>query len=263
MLQRTHGLAPEMNGDACFCPFGWVCFPQKGDAETKHIVALLCLQNAWLFAKQTEQYMEETNSALNLCNIALSKLGESPIAAIDPNGSPAARLCYLHYHPARRETLCAARWSFATKRTVLGSSESSEEDQFVSGHQRHHSLPADCLRVLSVKASSWTLQGRAVYSAISPLQISYTFDCEDAELFEPLFCDALSTRLAEKLCIPLTASSTAREALTQEFHRIILPMASTVNAVQSFSNDTHPLYRLWKQSYCCRNEEDDCEQLCE
>lgn len=207
--------------------------------------------------------MEETNSALKLCNIALSKLGESPIVAIDPNGSPAARLCYLHYHPARRETLCAARWSFANKRVTLLSSEGTEEGDSSTGHRRHHSLPSDCLRVLSVKAPSWTLQGRAVYSATSPLQMSYTYDCEDTELFEPLFCDALATRLAEKLCIPLTSSSTAREALTQEFYKIVLPLASTVNAVQSYSNDTHPLYRLWKQSYCCRNGSDEeCEQLC-
>lgn len=199
--------------------------------------------------------MEEKPNALSLCNIALSKLGESPIPAIDANGSPAARLCYMHYHPARREVLCAARWSFATRLALLKSSEEIGSGDYVS-HALRHPLPADCLRVLDVAAPQWTLQERAVYSAVSPLKIRYIFNCEDVESFDPLFVDALATRLAEKLCIPLTASSTAREALTQEFHRIILPLASTVNAMQSHSNDTHPLYRLWKDS-CCSFDEDE------
>ena len=199
--------------------------------------------------------MEENPNALSLCNIALSKLGESPIPAIDANGSPAARLCYMHYHPARRETLCAARWSFATRLALLKSSEETGSENYVS-HALRHPLPADCLRVLDVAAPQWTLQERAVYSSVSPLKIRYIFNCEDVESFDPLFADALATRLAEKLCIPLTASSTAREALTQEFHKIILPLASNINAVQSHSNDTHPLYKLWKDS-CCSQEEDE------
>ncbi len=199
--------------------------------------------------------MEEKPNALSLCNIALSKLGESPIPAIDANGSPAARLCYMHYHPARREVLCAARWTFATKLAVLKSSEDDKQGEYVT-HALRHPLPADCLRVLDVAAPQWTLQERAVYCAVSPLKMRYIFNCEDVESFDPLFIDALATRLAEKLCIPLTASSTAREALTREFHKIILPLASTVNAVQSHSNDTHPLYRLWKDS-CCSFDEDE------
>lgn len=202
--------------------------------------------------------MEEKPNALSLCNIALSKLGESPIPAIDANGSPAARLCYMHYHPARKEVLCAARWSFATRIAVLKSSEESPEEDIGNyvTHSLRYPLPADCLRVLDVAAPQWTLQGRAIYSTVSPLKIRYISNCDDVEVFEPLFVDALATRLAEKLCIPLTASSTAREALSQEFHRVILPLASTINIVQSHSNDTHPLYQLWKNSYCRSNEEE-------
>lgn len=45
-------------------------------------------------------------TVLDICNLALSRLGESPIPALDPNGSLPARLCYMHYHPVRREVLC-------------------------------------------------------------------------------------------------------------------------------------------------------------
>lgn len=51
--------------------------------------------------------------------------------------------------------------------------------------------------------------------------------------------DAPATRLAEKLAMPMTGNQNLRQNLHQEFHKTI-PQAATVNAVQSFSNDSHP-----------------------
>ncbi len=183
---------------------------------------------------------------LDICNLALSRLGESPIAEINANGNLASRLCYMHYHPVRREVLCSNRWSFATVRTTLTSAEpgSAGDDM----HQCRHSLPTDCLRVLGVNARSWTLRGRAVYAPAREIKLLYIADVEDTALFEPLFTEALVLRLAWKLCIPLINSTTARQALGEEYQRIALPQAAHFNAVQHMSNDSHPLYRLWRQS---------------
>ena len=63
----------------------------------------------------------DTPSALDICNAALSKIGEAPLDALIANESTASRLCVLHYHPARRETLCMARWTFAATQTTLDS----------------------------------------------------------------------------------------------------------------------------------------------
>ena len=178
--------------------------------------------------------------ALDICNLAFAKLGESPLAGIDPNGTPAARMCYMHYHPVRREILCANRWSIATRMTELLAAEENTE------HMKAHTQPDDCLRVLEVNSPRWTLRGRSIYCPARRIRLLYIADEEDTTLFEPLFIEAFATRLACKLCIPLTSSTTAREALTQEYHRIALPRAAHFNAVQSNSNDSHPLYRLWK-----------------
>ena len=173
-------------------------------------------------------------TALDICNLALSRLGESPIAALDPNGSLPARLCYMHYHPVRREVLCAHRWSFATVRTTLTSSEEPVGDDT---HLLRHSLPPDCLRVLGVNSRSWTLRGRAVYTPSPRIRVLYIADVEDTSLFEPLFIEALVLRLAWKLCIPLINSTTARQALGEEYQRVALPTAAHFNAVQNMSND--------------------------
>lgn len=182
--------------------------------------------------------------ALDICNLALSKLGESPLDGIDPNGSPAARMCYMHYHPVRREVLCASRWSFATVAATLHSSESDASGTAALPH----TLPADCLRVLRVDSPNWSMRGRSIFCPGESVNILYTTDAEDVTTFDPLFIEAMATRLACKLCIPLINSNTVRQALTDEYQRLALPQAAHFNAVQSASNDTHPLYRLWRQS---------------
>lgn len=184
-------------------------------------------------------------TALDICNMALSKLGESPINGIDPNGNLSARMCYMHYHPVRREVLCAARWSFATEKTTLTAREAESADGTAA---LPHTLPADCLRVLEVSSHGWTLRGRSVFCPSATVTLLYTRDEEDVSRFDPLFCDAFATRLACKLCIPLINSTTVRQALTDEYQRLALPQAAHINAVQSESNDSHPLYRLWRRS---------------
>jgi hypothetical protein len=76
--------------------------------------------------------------------------------------------------------------------------------------------------------------------------VYYIADEEDPGLFDPLFTEALAVRLACKLCIPILNSTTALQALRDEYRRISLPQAAHANAVQSHSNDSHPLYRMWK-----------------
>lgn len=181
--------------------------------------------------------------ALDICNLALSKLGESPLQGIDANGTLPSRLCYMHYHPVRREVLCAARWSFATSTATLTSTETGNESAALP-----HTLPADCLRVLEVSSHGWTLRGRCIFCPAPVITLLYTADAENTEDFDPLFIEAFATRLACKLCIPLINSTTVRQALTDEYQRLALPQAAHANAVQSESNDSHPLYRLWRKS---------------
>lgn len=185
-------------------------------------------------------------TALEICNLALSKLGESPIEAISANGSPAARMCYMHYHPVRREVLTASRWTFACVQTTLQSPDAAEDGK--AHEMLSHTLPTDCLRVLEVSSPNWTLRGRNIYCRSAVIRLLYITDVENPEVFDPLFVDAFATRLAMKLCIPLTSSTTAREALTEEYQRLALPNAAHFNRVQCSSNDSHPLYQLWRMS---------------
>ena len=62
--------------------------------------------------------------------------------------------------------------------------------------------------MLDVECTEWKMQGRRIHASRAPLPMSYIADIEDAEQFDPLFMDALATRLAEKLAMPLTGNIT-------------------------------------------------------
>ena len=122
----------------------------------------------------------------------------------------------MHYHPCRRDVLCANSWTFA-KRTVTLAEPEQSFAYFI------HQLPMDALRVLAVSVPTWTLRGRTIWCEQERIRLEYLTDVEDVETFSEDFVKALTLCLAIKLCIPLTNSATTRQALTVEYNNLMLP----------------------------------------
>lgn len=150
---------------------------------------------------------------LDICNLALKKLGEPAINAIDPNGTPAQRLCYQHYHTCRWEVLCANNWRFARK-----TQERAFETK-IDSETYGYTLPDDCLRVLE-PSEGVTIRNRVLYCSEPEITLIYTADEEDVTKFEPIFAQALATRLAAKICMLLTHSIMMAGRLTNEYNKM-------------------------------------------
>ena len=160
-------------------------------------------------------------TAIDICNAALKKLGEPDaflISSLNPNGVLASRLCYMHYHPARREVLCAKEWKFALKKVHLHSP--TEKPGIVP-----FKLPMDCLRVRNVSEPDWEicLQTREIFCNTKHIMVKYTADAEDVEQFPEPFIEAFIVRLAWKLCIPMTNSTKMLLNLQEEYNNLIKP----------------------------------------
>ena len=151
--------------------------------------------------------------AIDLANNALALLKEPPMDGFDPNGHLAQRMCYMHYHPTRREVLCAHRWPFAMKTAVLKPNEPTTAERYSVAH----TLPTDAIRVLDVGAAGWNLRGRTIFAAVDDLQITYTRDEEDLDLWSQAALYAFEHLLAAKMCIPLINSPTLRQELMSKY----------------------------------------------
>lgn len=143
---------------------------------------------------------------VEIINIALSRLGESPIQSLD-EGSVPANAAKLHYDTERRATLRSYPWNFALKQATLAELEVDAVD-----FRHAFALPADSLRVVRVWASDtrqplrYTVRGGTLFADSGSVTVEYVADIKDAHLYDPKFVEALSYRLASALAMPVKGS---------------------------------------------------------
>jgi len=152
-------------------------------------------------------------SVIEICNSALTDLGEEAIASLADN-TKAARLCNQRWAAVRDAVLRAHPWNCATALVELAASATPPAWKYSASYP----LPTDCLRVLSVACggaalSTWEVQaGHVICDETGPLSIAYIRRLDDPRLFDPLLCETLSARLAATLAYPLTASTALGQA---------------------------------------------------
>ncbi|MDP3426221.1 MAG: hypothetical protein Q8S17_02420, partial [Humidesulfovibrio sp.] len=139
-------------------------------------------------------------SVIEICNSALTDLGEEAIASLADN-TKAARLCNQRWAAVRDAVLRAHPWNCATALVELAASATPPAWKFSTSFP----LPTDCLRVLSVTSGgaalcAWEVQaGQVICDEAGPLSIAYIRRLDDPRLFDPLLSEALSARLAATL----------------------------------------------------------------
>lgn len=172
-------------------------------------------------------------TATTIANLALARLGNTTISDITED-SETARACQVLYNQTRRELLRSHRWNFAQKRAAL--SELADEPAF--GWEHQFGIPSDCLRILEVGESEhgdnlserFVVEGNAILTDQDSVNLVYVYDCENPELFDPLFVEALSLRMAVKLCNSLQGTSGNADRLNAEYDQRIAPLARRIDA---------------------------------
>lgn len=170
---------------------------------------------------------------IDVCNFALTVLGESPIVSIEDN-SDRARTLEALYYIARDAVLEEAEWTFATRR--FQPAVSSTEPEW--GWLYAFPIPSDILRVTRVDRN-WTGGvgfnyggeqqdnpvdheveyvngvGRAILCNEDEIFCKGVRKIEDEGIFSPLFVEAFGCKLAYLAADAITASNTKTQiALT-------------------------------------------------
>lgn len=181
-------------------------------------------------------------SSITIANRALTLIGAERITSLDDQ-SKSARACKGEYDNCRQAELQSTNWSFAITRASLAASATAP----VWGFTYAYPYPADAIRIVQVAdyfvglsltnlrtqdEQEYSLEKRQILSNIgAPLKIRYVADVTDASQFAPLFCDAVSHRLAASICETLTQSTSKKTAIEADYKAIIIE-ARRCNAVE-------------------------------
>lgn len=177
---------------------------------------------------------------VSICSNALRRLGDDPITSLTDD-TERARLCNSFYVPSRDLVLRSHPWNFAVTRATLA--QLSDTPAYEYSYQ--YALPADpyCLRVLEMqykdyvfKIEHYASQGRVLLTNESTAKILYIARVTDTALFDSMFVDVLTAKLAVDLAYPVTNSVKLQDQMQKLFQQK-LSEARSVDGQEGFIDD--------------------------
>lgn len=172
----------------------------------------------------------------DISNRALTKLGARNIASMGEN-SVNARACTATLPAVRDSELRVHPWSFAIKQASLAASATPPS----WGKANSFPLPSDFIRFIGTYPEmnendiDYQIQNGKIYTNfLAPLQFLYVAGITDPTQWDPLFREAVASKMAYELCEQLTQSNTKKAALMQEYKEMIA-QARLVNAFENIA----------------------------
>lgn len=155
-------------------------------------------------------------SAIDIINLALIELGETPITSLSDNVK-SARIMNALYEHTRDHLLSLNFWSFAIKRAELAAL--TTEPEFDFGYE--YELPSDFIRLYeTAETRDYAKEGTKILANTSgPLRIIYVSRVTDPNTFGAAFIDAFIALLAANACEAIKQSSSDKERLLAKFER--------------------------------------------
>lgn len=168
---------------------------------------------------------------IEICNMALSRIGATPIEALT-EASEEARRCLQFYEHDRRVVLRRYPWPWATRREELALLPETPKDYAYA-----YRYPASCVclrKLYSVDEEGRFLplpdfvsyqmtsdaEGKVLNTNEERVAAEYTADITDNDLMDEIFCEALSWKLAASIAFKLTGNPTIVQMATSEYERI-------------------------------------------
>lgn len=177
-------------------------------------------------------------SVIEICNRALSNIGNSrSINSLD-EASKEAGQCSLHFDACRDAALADFDWNFATKRVALADTSNPPPDwdyayQYPTDCMRITEImlpgvrnPSAALRVQYVTGADSNGTGKLIYTDQPQAWLKYVGRVTDVNMFDAIFIEALSWRLAAAINMPLTGSADLGNNALSMYSRVILSAGS-------------------------------------
>ncbi len=154
-------------------------------------------------------------SSTELVNLALIRVGGERITDLNDQNSTEAVIANVIYNNTRRALLRSHVWRFAIKKIELAQLVDAPEFEFTYAY----SLPSDFIRIRQVynPNSNWQVIGNQIHTDDNELFLEYVADITDVNLFDPLFSELFTLKLAYELAYKINADSSIKNQLMQEY----------------------------------------------
>jgi hypothetical protein len=188
--------------------------------------------------------MPTVSSEVELCNLALARIGNDRQLSSLTEANKPARLCSLHYPITRDAVLAAHPWNEAIRRVDLAAEVGEPPFEYTY----RFPLPSDCLKVIRTEDESAGFEddyriegvtgqaGRYLLSGNATVAIEYIARVTDVSLFGPLLADTIIQRLAAELAPAFAESLPMAEKLWQ-IYQAKLAEARSVDAQEGTPRD--------------------------
>lgn len=147
------------------------------------------------------------SSEVDICNLALGLLGANPIISL-ADSDP----CNDNYAVCRDACLEDVDWSFATTRFLLSS---PDVDAPAFGYAYQFMLPPEALRIVEVNENQgeWVREGNRILTDDARCEVRAIVRVTDVRQFPNAFVQAVATRLAAIIAIPITNSDSMAKTM--------------------------------------------------
>lgn len=157
---------------------------------------------------------------IDLCSMALLKLGEQPIQSLTDDGAP-AQLARTLFDPVIDALIASHPWRFACKSFDL-----------IPTTEGDFPVPTECIRILKCNGQ---VIGNKIISHTNALSIVATVRVP-VESFPSYFVSLAATKLAMEFCIPLTGDQNVFRMLAA-LYETELQSAKFVDSTISVNRD--------------------------
>lgn len=190
-------------------------------------------------------------SVVDICNMALSRIGNSQRIDDLTEASIQAEQCSLFYEASRDFVLRDYAWGFATTYVQLAEVSVNPTPMFLYAY----AMPTDCLKARQIvnvvfPDGAWPAincierpiippipfrvinggSGKLVVTQASPATLEYTAKIESPEMFDPIFVSALAWKLASNIAPAIARDANVAQACESAYQaQIASAVAADLN----------------------------------
>lgn len=185
-------------------------------------------------------------SVIDICNMALSRCGNSERINDLDEASTQAEQCQLFYELSRDFVLRDYAWGFARAFVELPQLATNPDPQFAYAY----AVPIDCLKIRGLVNTAWPPidwpfcdalpprvpeiayrvinagSNQAIATNASPAKLDYTVKIENPQMFDPIFVSALAWYLAGQIAPAVARDAGIATTCLQQYAAEILRAAA-------------------------------------